>query len=120
MESSLVESALDFEISIFFLIFHPQLDTISFDNVGVVWNSEEKKKSRKLKLPPPRSFPLGVAWDAFTETSLLEELQPRLRRDVGIEKGIKITIRTCPAGPDSNCLAVFRLSVQYPVLAKAR
>lgn len=92
MESRLVESALDFDILIFFLFFICNLTLFNLTAWGSFGTQKREKKSRKLKLPPPRSFPLRVAWDAFTETSLLERAaaptSPRrgeLRRELKLQ-----------------------------------
>lgn len=57
MESRLVESALHFDIFIFFLFFICNLTLFNLTTWGSFGTQKRKKKSRKLKLPPPRSFP---------------------------------------------------------------
>lgn len=119
MESSLVESALDFEImaGFLFLFFICNLTLFNL----TTWGRLEHRREKKQKVEPPTSseFPLKVAWDTFTETLLLEELQPDFAETWELRRELKLQYVHAQL-PQLKLLGCFRLSVQYPVLAKAR
>lgn len=81
------------------------------------WKLKDKKKRRKLNLPPPQ-IPLTVTWDILTEMLLLEEQQSAFAETWELRRELKLQYVHAQL-PQLKLLGCFRLSVQYPVLAKA-
>lgn len=107
MECRLVESALDFDIFIFFLFFICNLTLFNLTAWGS-FGTQKRKKKQKVEAPASSEFPPQSRVGRFhRNVAFGKSCSPDFAETWGIEKGIKITIRTCPAGPNSNCLAVF-------------
>lgn len=107
MESSLVESALDFDIFIFFLFFICNLTLFNLTTWGS-FGTQKRKKSKKVEAPASSEFPPQSRVGRFhRNVAFGRAAAPTSPRRGELRRELKLQYVHAQLAPNSNCLAVF-------------